>query len=164
MSSIQVDFCLNLPTGERASGLLSIREDQWYERKSARVSPRDFVKAVTAFANAEGGVVIVGLSQGRVEDIAAQTKRMNELRRAAFEVISPPVRTYFEEVEAVDLTGASVTLLVVRVSPGDTVHELANGDVYLRVGDSSVKLGPAERQELIYDRGGSHYEARPCPA
>lgn len=161
MSSNQVDYGLNLPVGERAEALLDLREDQWYERKSARVAPRDFVKAVAAFANAEGGVVIVGLSEGRVEDTSAQTKRMNELRRAAFEMISPPVRTHIEEAEVLDASGVAAIVMVVRVSPGDTVHELSNGDVYLRVGDSSVKLGPAERQELVYDRRGSHYEARP---
>ncbi|GEP40369.1 hypothetical protein NPS01_40320 [Nocardioides psychrotolerans] len=160
MSSNRVDFCLNLPAPDRATGLLGLREDQWFERKSIRVTARRFAEALTALANAEGGIVVVGLSQGRVEDIDAETKQVNELRRAPMSLTSPPVRTHFEELSVVDTEGSPATLLVARVSPGETVHEMSNGDVYLRVGDSSVKLGPAERQELLYDRGSSHYEAR----
>lgn len=159
MSSNRVDACLSRDESSRAEALLQLREDQWFERKSIRVAPRDFAKTLVGFANAEGGVVVVGLSDGRVEDVGGEVKRVNALRSAARQHTAPPVRTHVEEVRVVDEGGTGAMLLVARVSPGETMHEVANGDVYLRVGDSSVRLGPAERQELAYDRGASHYEA-----
>lgn len=161
MSSNDVDACLHRAVPERAALLMSMREDQWFERKSARVTPRRFAEALVGFGNAEGGVVIVGLCEGRVEDTKAEAKRMNELRQAPFNLVSPPVRTHFEVVEVVDDHDGPASVLVARVTPGDAVHELGNGDVYLRVGDSTIKLSPTQRQELMFDRGASQYEATP---
>lgn len=159
MSSNDVERALSLDPSDRGQALLGLREDQWFERKSVRVAPRRFAEALVGLANAEGGVVVIGLSDGQVEDVRTQTGRVNELRRVPVNLVSPPVRTHFETLDAMDGSGAAVQLLVARVSPGDVVHELANGDVYLRVGDSTMKLSPMQRQELLYDRGGSQYEA-----
>jgi len=43
------------------------------------------------------------------------------------------------------------------------VHELTNGEVYLRVGDESRRLGFAARQELQFDKGQSQYDGQPAP-
>ncbi len=161
MSSKHVDACLAAPVAERASRLLSLLEDQWFERKSVRVSARKFAEALCGFANAEGGVVVVGLSEGAVEDIRSHTSRINELRRATLSHLSPPVRVQFDEIDVVDAAGGAASLLIASVSPGEAMHEMSNGEAFLRVGDSTIRLGPHERQELSYDRGGSHYEARP---
>lgn len=161
MSSNHVDALLNLEPPDRATGLLQLAEDQWFERKSVRVTPRRFAEALVGLANAEGGVVLVGLSEGIVEDVSKEAKRVNDLRRAPVELVSPPARTHFETVEALDGQGAPVQLLLAQVTPGDVVHELTNGDVFLRVGDSTMRLNPAQRQELLYDRGSSQYEASP---
>ncbi len=161
MPSIHVDTCLNMGLPDRAAGLLDLREDQWFERKSVRVSPRRFAEALVGLGNAEGGVVVVGLSAGRVEDVSAQTKRVNVLRQAPVTLVSPPVRTHFEALNVLDASASPAQLLVARVTPGDSVHELANGETYLRVGDSTIKLSPTQRQELLYDRGASQYEASP---
>lgn len=161
MPSIQVDACLHRVVSERAGSLLALREDQWFERKSVRVTPRRFAEALVGLGNAEGGVVIVGLSQGRVEDVDKESKRINELRQAPFNLVSPPVRTHFDVIDVMDGEGQPARVLVASVTPGDAVHELGNGDVYLRVGDSTIRLSPTQRQELMFDRGASQYEAAP---
>ena len=163
MPSIHVDACLNMDLQDRAANLLDLREDQWFERKSVRVSPRGFAEALAGLGNAEGGVVVVGLSDGQVEDVSAHTKRINALRQASVTLVSPPVRTHVEAVEVLDSSGSPAQLLLARVTPGDSVHELTNGDTFLRVGDSTIKLSPTQRQELLYDRGASQYEASPMP-
>lgn len=48
-------------------------------------------------------------------------------------------------------TSGGEVLLVLRVDPGEAVHETTKGDVYLRVGDESRRLGYAQRRELDYD-------------
>jgi len=163
MSTIDVERALNSTIAERGHQLISLVEDQWFERKSVRVAPKDLAVALTAFANAEGGVVVVGLHDGRVEGTKNSIDHNNALRQAAIDHTAPPVRAHVDQLACINDAGEADTLLIFRVSPGDTVHELKNGDCYLRVGDESRKLGFAQRQELHFDRGGAPFDGLPVP-
>lgn len=148
-----------LSSGPKEAGvaLAAIPEDQWFERKSIRVAPKDFAAALVAFANAEGGTVVVGLHAGAVEGTKSQVAKVNDLRQAPFDFTVPPVRTRFDQV-AVEIGGDMDALLVARVDPGSSVHELTNGACYLRQGDETRKLNFTQRQELHYDRGSAHFD------
>ena len=69
MTTGAVERALGLGPEGRASELLGLAEDQWFDRKSARVGARDLADTLLAFANAEGGTVVVGLWNGEVEGI-----------------------------------------------------------------------------------------------
>lgn len=140
---------------------MGLPEDQWFERKSSRISARDLAITMTAFANAEGGTIVVGLHDGIIEGTKANPRHMNDLRQASIDFTSPPVRCHPEQVKCIDSSGEPNALLVFRILPGDTVHELSNGDCYLRVGDESRRLGFAQRQELHYDRGSAQFDGMP---
>lgn len=151
----------SLSPADRAQALLSAQENQWFERKSFRVSPEKLAAAIIGFANAEGGVIAVGLSEGEVETLPPE-KTLNQLRRTPHDWCSPIPRTRFDAIEVETPTGTS-ELLLVEVEPGEALHETRSGEVFLRVGDSTMRLNATQRDELAYDRGGSHYEARPMP-
>ncbi|NNG20560.1 helix-turn-helix domain-containing protein [Naumannella sp. ID2617S] len=142
--------------------LLAIPEDQWFERKSAKINPKDLAKPLTAFANAEGGTLVIGLHDGKVEGLQATPDRINALRQSAIDFTVPPVRVKSRQINCINQDGRTDILLVVRVDPGEVVHESKNGDVYLRVGDESRKLNFVARQELEYDKGQSQYDGRPA--
>lgn len=161
MSSNDVDRALHAPIHETGALVLALAEDQWFERKSTRIAPKDLAVALVAFANAEGGSVVVGVHSGRVEGTKADPKHVNALRQSAIDHTSPPVRVHVEQVSCLNANGEPDALLVFRVSPGESVHELKNGDCYLRVGDESRRLGFAQRQELHYDRGASQFDGTP---
>lgn len=131
-------------------------EDQWFERKSARIAPKDLAKALVAFANAEGGVVVVGFHSGAFDGDHLSTGKENALRQVPFDFTQPPVRT---QVERLDGPGGHV--LVFSVGPSEHVHETNAGEVFLRVGDESKRLTYTQRRELDYDRGSAHFEAEP---
>lgn len=38
-----------------------MQENQYFDRKSARIKPLDILKLLVAFANAEGGQLIIGI-------------------------------------------------------------------------------------------------------
>lgn len=152
MYAAEVDQALAQPVEEAVDLLLALPEGQWFERKSGRISPRDLAVPLVAFANAEGGCVVVGLHSGSVDGVAAA--RLNDLRQAAQDFTQPVVRVRADQLS----TPEGKTLLVLRVDPGDRVHETTSGDCYLRVGDESRKLGFAQRQELEYDRGGAPFD------
>lgn len=163
MSSNAVDRALNDSIQETGKQLLALREDQWFERKSVRVAPKDLAVTLAAFANAEGGVVVVGLHDGKVEGIRGHENKVNALRQAAFDYTSPPVKVTFDQASVMDLLGEVNSVLVGRVQPGEHVYELTNGDCYLRVGDESRKLSFAQRQELHYDRTLATFDSQLSP-
>lgn len=148
----EVDHALAQPIEEAVDLLLALPEGQWFERKSGRVSARDLAAPLVALANAEGGCIVVGLHAGSVEGVTAA--RLNDLRQAAQDFTQPVVRVRAEPLS----TPEGKTLLLLRVDPGDRVHETTSGDCYLRVGDESRKLGFAQRQELEYDRGSAPFD------
>ena len=77
----EVDALLELPIGERGQRLARTPENQWFERKSIRIAPKDFAKAIIGMANAEGGRVAVGLSEKWIEGTDDSAKKINSLRR-----------------------------------------------------------------------------------
>ncbi|MDR0945634.1 MAG: putative DNA binding domain-containing protein [Bifidobacteriaceae bacterium] len=149
----EIDHALALPPREALALLATLPESQWFERKSARIAPRDLAVPLIAMANADGGYVVVGIWNGQVEGIGP--KRVNDLRQAAVDFTRPPVSIHVSELPA---AGGSV--LVFRVDPGEYVHANGSGDAYLRIGDESRKLSYAERQDLESERGTGTYDGR----
>lgn len=158
MTTNDVERALHSGIESAAAELLALPEDQWFEQKSARIQAKDLAVAISAFANAEGGVIVVGLHDGTVEGLRGQPQRINALRQASIDFISPPARVDVTQVACRDGAGRSEELLVLRIPPGETVYELKNGECYLRVGDQSHRLSFAQRQELHYDRGISQFD------
>jgi ATP-dependent DNA helicase RecG len=116
---------------------------------------------MVAFANAEGGVLVLGLSDGRVEGLKRHHARLNDFQQAALDHTVPPVRARVEQVGCLNEDGEIDTIVVIRVQASEVVHEVKNGDCYLRVGDESRKLRHEQRRELEYDKGQSQWDAHP---
>jgi ATP-dependent DNA helicase RecG len=155
----KVDLILTDPVAGRVSRIAGAVEDQWFEKKSARIHGQGLGQALVAFANAEGGTIVVGVHSGRVEGMnSVGTKHINELRQASVDHTSTPVRVSCTEVECVNEKGVKDVLLVFRVDPGERVHEMKNGDSYLRIGDESRKLNYTQRQELEFDKGQAQFD------
>ncbi|MDR2723135.1 MAG: putative DNA binding domain-containing protein [Cellulomonadaceae bacterium] len=147
-----VDRVLTLSPNEAVEHLVDLPEDQWFERKAGRISARDLAIPLVAMANAEGGYVVVGIYDGAVDGVTAS--HLNALRQTPQDFTSPVVRCTATELSTSD----GKIILVLRVDPGERVHETTKGDVYLRVGDESRKLGYAQRRELEYDRGSAPFD------
>lgn len=115
------------------------------------------------FANADGGLIVVGLHDGKVEGISAHSVRQNEHLQANLDFCVPPVRARARYVECINEKGDPDSLFVLDVEPSDVVHANVRDEVYLRVGDENRRLGFAHRQELLYDKGQASYESRALP-
>ncbi|MGQ0825127.1 MAG: ATP-binding protein [Actinomycetota bacterium] len=163
MSTVAAEQALGRPTDERGQALLALQEDQWFDRKSARVSARDLADLLIGFANAEGGLVVVGLWGGRVEGIAAAGDRVLQWQQAALDFTAPTVPCRARFVDCVTEGGAGDRLLIVEVETSEQVHANRKDEVFLRAGDENRKLTFAQRQELLYDKGQSSYETTVVP-
>jgi ATP-dependent DNA helicase RecG len=161
MSTVQVAQALALPPDQRGQALLGLPENQWFDRKSRRITGRDLADLLVGLANAEGGLLVLGLWGGRVEGINGPPDRQNEWRQAAADFTHPPVPFRERVVDCVNDAGAPDSLFVVEVEPSDQVHVNKKDEVYLRVGDENRRLTFAQRQELLFDKGQASYEATP---
>jgi ATP-dependent DNA helicase RecG len=164
MGTIAVESALNSPPPEVGAELAGLVEDQWLERKSSRIAPRDLANSLIGFANADGGIVIVGLSDGEVEGTQGNPERRNSQFQANIDFCVPPVRAKHRLIDCVDNDGEPNELLAIEVEPGDSVHANQKDEVFLRVGDENRKLNFAQRRELLYDKGLASYEAGPSGA
>ena len=62
MTANQIDAMLAATSpAERGTKIARAGEDQWFERKGARISGQALAQAFVAFANAEGGAIVVGV-------------------------------------------------------------------------------------------------------
>lgn len=147
-----------LPEDQRAPALRRGNENQWFDRKSARIRPRELADAMISFANAEGGLIVIGIRDRVVEGTGADDRAHNGWRQAGRDFARPPVPAQFEVVPCINDSGQPDRLLIIEVETSEHVHENARGDVFLRIGDENRRLGPMEVQELRYDKGGTFFD------
>lgn len=162
MSTVAVRQALAEPPSSRGEALLSLPEDQWFERKGARVAPTRLAETLVGFANAEGGTVVLGLQDGRVEGIKSDgSKSLSAKQQTAFDFTQPSVRCTHKLVECHRADGTSDSLLVIEIEASEQVHATNKDEVFLRVGDENRKLNFDQRRDLLYDKGQATYEITP---
>lgn len=159
MSTVAAEQALARPVADRGRALLALREDQWFERKSRRVSAQDLANTMIGLANAEGGVIAVGLWDGRVEGIDRTAGRVADWQQAALDFTVPAVPCRTRLVDCVDDHHRPSQLFIVEVETSENVHANRRDEVFLRVGDENRRLNFTQRQELLYDKGQSTFES-----
>lgn len=143
---------------EEINDLCTKEENDYFDRKSSRVKPKDIQDVAVSFANAEGGTIIIGIEDIAKEPIASKRwigKKIIEDYNGHLQAISTlnPGIDYshrFLYRESV-LTREYVLELVIRKSL--RVHETSAGEVLIRKGASSIKLSAAKVQELMRAKG-----------
>lgn len=159
MSTVQAEQALALPASDRGPALLDLAEDQWFDRKSSRTQPKDLANVMIAFANAEGGTIVIGLWNGVVEGVDHVGKRRTDWQQAALDHTVPAIPCRERTVDCFNGHGEPDRLIVVEVETSEKVHANQRDEVYLRVGDETRRLTFSQRQELLYDKGQSTFES-----
>ena len=137
--------------------LCSRREDQWFERKSGRIAAKDLAAAITAFANADGGTIAVGI-EDRHPDHHVDTGKLNEIRQIGMDHTNPTV-AYKVTPLACQGSKGTTTVVVIDVPPSEHVHRVNNGNCYLRVGDETKRLNFDDQLELNYTKGEMQFDS-----
>lgn len=101
---------------------LKLREDQWFDRKSSRTTAQDLANSMIGFANAEGGMVVVGLWGGKVEGVDRAAKRPSEWQQAALDFTVPAVPCRNRLVDCINERGDADHLFVIEVETSENVH------------------------------------------
>ncbi len=131
-------------------------ENQYLDRKSARIKTKELAPHISALANASGGVLVVGIEDdGHVSGINASQE--NDLRKVPLDYLKT-IPDHQVEIMT-DEAGNQVFLFHIAPMP-DEVIKLKNGEAYLRVGDSSRKMNTEQLLELEYSKGIRSFESQ----
>lgn len=136
------------------------KEDQTFDCKSIQIDPKALAVTIVAFANADGGVIAIGVSDKtrKIEGVDQQTEKLNELLRVPFDFCNPSVPVSCSYLSCTDKDGNENRVLLMHVPASMYLHTNQADEAFMRVGDKSRKLGFDERVQLMYDKGERFYE------
>lgn len=140
----------------------STKESQYFDRKSARKDDKEIAKHISAFANAAGGKLVIGIEDdGEVTGFRRNGARdVENFERAPIVTCSPSPVVRKERIPVVNSSGEDDVVLVldIEASPNHVVSRASDGEVFLRQNDKSVKLTREQVSALEYDKGQRVFE------
>lgn len=92
--------------------ILQQKEGQLFERKSARIEPRELANHFIAFANADGGFIAIGVERdGTITGINSYQKKVNAFLQAGWDFCVPPVAIIHRFVDCINYKNDTELLL-----------------------------------------------------
>ena len=136
------------------------KEDQTFDCKSIQIEPKALAITIVAFANADGGVIAIGVSDKirKIEGVDQHTEKLNELLRVPLDFCNPTVSITSELLPCTDKDGNENHILLMHIPASSELHVNQADEAFMRVGDKSRKLSFEERIQLMYDKGERYYE------
>ena len=142
--------------------LCTKKEDQVFDRKSARKDAKGLSNHIVAFANADGGTLVIGIEDnGDITGIDAYINNINDTLRVPFNYCKPSIRVITETVACKDKDGNPNHILIMTIPQSSELHANQQDEVYYRMGDKSKKLNFDERLQLMYAKGSRYFEDEP---
>ncbi|MCI6119853.1 MAG: putative DNA binding domain-containing protein [Prevotella sp.] len=139
-------------------------EGQTFDCKSIHIEPKALANTIVAMANADGGMIAVGISDKtrRIEGVDQDKAHLNEILRTPFDFCVPTISVTTEFMPCQDSEGNDNQILIIHVPASPRLHANQADEVFWRVGDKSRKLPFEERLQLMYDKGERYYEDSPA--
>ncbi len=129
--------------------LIQKGEDFWTEFKEDISSPDELVSEICAFANAQGGKVIIGVSDSG-EIIGVSRDYSDEISNWTTTKIEPPLPVIIDKVSYDEKL---ILIINVPLGPHKPYFVKVKGQLipWIRVGSTKKKAGPTELQRLFQD-------------
>lgn len=140
--------------------IVTRKEDQTFDCKSIQIEPKALAIPIVAFANADGGVIAIGVSDKtrKIEGVDQYTEKLNELLRVPFDFCNPSVPVTCSYQPCTDEDGNKNRILLMHIPASSSLHTNQADEAFMRVGDKSRKLTFDERVQLMYDKGERYFE------
>ncbi len=140
--------------------IISRKEDQTFDRKSIQIEPKALAVPIVAFANADGGVIAIGVSDKtrKIEGVDQHTEKLNELLRVPFDFCNLSVSVTCSYMSCMDKDGNENRILLMEIPASFSLHTNQADEAFVRVGEKSRKLTFDERVQLMYDKGERYFE------
>ncbi|MDO0997452.1 ATP-binding protein [Staphylococcus hominis] len=139
----------------------TLKESTHFDRKEARIENKKILTHVNGFANAEGGILVIGISDdGKVIGCKQyEGKTAADIKRLITNGIVPLIEVKVEEIKVND---NYIIEIEVPPNPDAIVTIRDSEDVYLRQADKTDKLKHNQIISLEYDKGQRSYEDEIC--
>lgn len=142
--------------------LSTTEESHFFDRKAVAIGGRGLQKVVVAFANADGGDLLIGIADDSDELVpakrwqgATRLEDLNSHLQSIFEV-KPTLDLRYEFLKSENRPGYVLRVLVEK---SQEVHSAADGTVYVRYGAQSLPLKDPQRiTELSFAKGATSFE------
>lgn len=136
------------------------KESQRFDRKSAKIDAKDIANHIAGFANSDGGVLVIGISDnGELEGFDKYPNQENEFLKCTTTYLKTTPEIKYEKVNIINSKGKEdfILLLHIEISHNCLIRNVKD-EVYLRRGDSTIKLNDDQIQVLKVDRPEISYE------
>jgi ATP-dependent DNA helicase RecG len=147
---ITLDYIINEPEGK------------YFDRKSAGIKPSDLAKPISAFANAEGGVVVIGVTDSTrtIEGInSCGADRINAFLSAAKDFCKPMPVCKEEFLNVINSKGEKDRLILLHIyASTDQIIRTTSDSTFLRIGDKTKELKGDDLRNLEYSKSTRQYE------
>src|SRR2546422_8095493 len=139
-------------------------ETNTVEFKVAAPRATEMAERLCGMANAQGGMVLIGIEDSTHEIVGVPDQRVGEsldvILRAVREMINPELVLDPPEPEVYSISGKKIIVATVRPSQGPVYQ--AHGIYWMRRGTHTVSLSLSELLEMANDRGLLDWEHQPA--
>lgn len=142
--------------------MLDEDENKYFDRKSAQIKPSEIADLISAFANAEGGTIVIGISdkKRKLEGISkVGAVKINDLVAAPKDCCKP-MPAYTEEfIDIINVDGEADQLLLLHIHAAvDQIIRTNNDSTFLRIGDRTKEMKGDDLKNLEYSKATRHFE------
>lgn len=137
------------------------KENLYFDRKRAKISLQDLANEIASFANSNGGLIVVGITDaGKVEGFNLYGKeKLNECQKVVTTYLKNMPTYRMELIDIENEKGEEDNILLFHIEPELNYLIRNNKDeVYCRQGDSSIRLNSNQIRSLEYDRKERDFE------
>ena len=132
-----------------------IAQGEGFTSEFKRSMPSDLGREMCAFANASGGVILLGVTdKGEIAGVTDHNKLKSQIQAIARSA-EPPIKV---EIASID------SVLCVTMPVQDNKPYSFGGKFFMREGANSQQLSREEIREFFYAEGLVYFDETPCPA
>ena len=153
--------------GSKINSILTIeymcneKENQFFDRKSAKKDIKELANHIAGFANASGGTLVIGISDdGKLEGFEECPEKYNKfLKITSGNYLKTMPKFENETINIINYKGNKDKILLIHISPSiNTLIRNVKDEVYLRQGDSTNKLSSEQVKIIELDRHEISFE------
>lgn len=141
-----------------------IPEGQFYDRKSSRKEPKEIAHHLIAFANSGGGILAIGIEdEGELSGFNIEGANPPEVfKNVVLDYCKTPIQVKINSLKFNHSDGKEDFVLIFKVEPSyNFVAENTDGEIFIRLDDSTMKL-PFNKLELLQkDKSRIRFEDLP---
>ena len=162
-------------SADRITALLATPEGRTLDFKRISIKHNRIYEAVCAFANTEGGFLVIGIGdakamkpgdgpQSRVFGIEENPEGFDDFHRGLLNRFTPPItKLHWMRLPCTLQDGQPGNVVLLRVEKSEQVHSMVGNGTWVRMDASNRQMNAHESADLIYQRGVKSAETLPMP-